>query len=191
MINSCFNKANKNHGKNDLELIVKYSQHDKDSNQIKLVKNNEIIYNWVTKDNLYLGEIMIYDSKIDSAYFKNPIQINDSTIFINSIFIGNAYLTSISNGKKDYSIDSDYTFMLYLKEEHAIIYFPDSKSDYFEDENQMAPLNLYNLKTKQTSQIKLPFYCISRFNNLCESKEIDKSLLNEIIKRMKNEINGF
>ena len=166
----------------NLELVVKYKEHAQDSNQIKLIHNNKTIYNWVTNDNLYLGNILIYDRINDSSYFKNPSQLCDSVILINSIFIGNAYLSIIINDKRILSIESDFEFMLYLKDKNSIVYFPDSKIDYFEDEDQIAPLNIYNLTTNDTIQVQLPFHYISKFNNMCESEKLNKDPLNDLLK---------
>lgn len=179
---SCSNRSKKNAQINNLELIVNYKEHSQDSNQIKLIHNKKTIYNWVTNDNLYLGNILIYDKFYDTAYFNNPAQLNDSVIIINSIFIGNAYLSIIINDNRSKYIESDYTFMLYLKDKNSIVYFPHSKSDYFEDEDQIAPLNIYNLSTKDTIQVQLPFHYISKFNNMCESDKFNKEVLNDLIK---------
>lgn len=182
LLNSCTN-SNYNHKKDDeFKFTFKYKMHDQDSIQIKITKNNKVIYNWVANDLLYPREIYFYDKAIDSSLIDNPIQINDSIILINSIYIGDSYLTIIKNERKFKTIESDYTFMLYLKDKNSIVYFPDSKSDYFEDEDQIAPLNIYNLSTNDTIQVQLPFHYISKFNSMCESDKLNKDVLNNLLK---------
>lgn len=182
LIYSCANLQNNKKMKDNIKFTYKYKMHDQDSIQIKLTKNNKVIYNWVANDLLYPGEIYYYDKAIDSSLINNPIQINDSIILINSIYIGNAYLSIIKNEKEIKCIESDFTFMLYLKDKNSIVYFPDSKSDYFEDEDQIAPLNIYNLSTNDTTQVQLPFHYISNFNNMGSPKNIDKEALKKFIK---------